>query len=40
MLAQQASDFGVGGRKFHIKEKSMQLCVGIAVSAELTPHVG
>ena len=24
MLAQQASGFGVGGRKFHIKEKTMQ----------------
>jgi hypothetical protein len=41
MLAQQASGFGIGGRKFHMKEKSMQehslvLCVGAVELAQLT----
>ena len=45
MLAQQASGFGVGGHKFHIKEKPMQensfvLYVGTTESAQPTPRVG
>ena len=45
MLAQQASGFGVGGCKFHIKEKPMQensfiLYAGATESAQPTPKVG
>ena len=45
MLDQQASGFGVGGPKFHIKEKSMQensfvLCARAAEPAQPTPRVG